>query len=166
VKRTCAVASGALVVLLVAVGCSGSSDEGDPQAFCGQLASMGNLGQTVTGDPDDLRSAAAQMQDLAEVAPPEVRSSVEVVVAALETMASAAESSGPAGGAGEDDDAALEAAVRALQPDLELIEQASADIEVYATITCGEAPGVTTTSPTTPTGSARGLPTATYDGQM
>jgi hypothetical protein len=124
------------------VGCSSSDEAGDPAAFCDQITAIGDLDRSLTGDPEVLRMASEQLDDLAASAGVEVRRSVEVISDALGTMAKAADETLASGG---DETAALEAAVRALEPDLALVEQSTADLEAYTLATCGTSPGVTAT---------------------
>jgi hypothetical protein len=113
-------------------GCAGR-DEGDQPAFCERRAAIDDLDRALSGNPTALRNASDDLGGLAQVAPVEVRDDVEVLAAAVGTMATAAEQSRKAGG---DEDAALEAAVRALEPDLALIEESSATLARYTAATC------------------------------
>lgn len=135
-----ALAAAAALVAAVASGCAPTAST---EAFCGQVTALAGLDQALTGDPASLAGASQSLSSLAEVSPDEVRPSVEVLAAALDTMSRAA-----AQAATEPPDPAvqLDAAVRALAPDIAIVEQASATVQAYASTNCGIDLGTATTA--------------------
>jgi cell division protein FtsX len=123
-----AVATTAMTITL-ATGCSSTS--ASVEAFCAKLEEFASIDITLDGDPTVLDGASQSLAELADVSPDEVKPSVEVLARALDTMSRAAAQ------AGSDSAAALDAAIGALTPDLGVVEQASAEIEVYAEANCG-----------------------------
>lgn len=117
-----------VVIGVLALGCS--SNDASPEAFCAKLAELGDLSITLDGDPAVLEDASQELTELAEVAPDEVRSSVEVLSNALDTMGRAAAE------AGTDSAGSLDAALGALAPDIAVIETASEDVDAYAQQNC------------------------------
>lgn len=117
-----------MIIGVLALGCS--SNEASPEAFCAKLDELGDLSITLGGDPAVLEAASQELTELAEVAPEGVKSSVEVLSNALDTMGRA---SAQAGG---NPAASLDAALGALGPDIDIIETASEDVDVYAQQNC------------------------------
>lgn len=129
---------------LIAAGCA---REPSVTAFCEQVAGLGDLDASLSGDPATLDTAAKQLTLLAESAPTEVRGDVETLARALDTMSEAAVS------AGGDEAEAIDAALRALEPDVAALEAASASLGNYVAVTCGLPLGAgnqTTTVPPAP----------------
>jgi hypothetical protein len=117
------------VMITLATGCS--STTASVEAFCSKLEEFADINITLDGDPTVLEGASQTLGELADVSPDEVKPSVEVLTRALDTMARAAAQ------AGSDPAASLDAAIGALTPDLGVVEQASAEVEVYAEENCG-----------------------------
>jgi hypothetical protein len=135
-----------VVVMLAgvaAIAASGCAPAASTEAFCTQVTALTGLDQALTGDPSGLAEASRSLSSLAGVAPDEVRPAVELLSVALDTMSRAA-----AGIGAEESDptAQLEAAVRALAPDIAVVEQASATVESYTSSTCGIDLGSATTA--------------------
>lgn len=115
-------------MITLATGCSSTTPS--VEAFCSTLGEFTDISVTLGGDPEVLDEASQALAELAEVSPDEVKPSVEVLSGALDTMSQAAAQ------AGSDPAAALDAALGALTPDIDVVEQASADVEVYAEENC------------------------------
>ena len=121
------VATASLTVVAI-TGCGSTTPSAE--AFCERLETLGEFSITLIGDPDVLATAAQDLNDLAAVAPAEVQPSVEVLSAALTTMSQAAAQ------AGDDPSASLDAALGALAPIIDDVDQASATMESYAATNC------------------------------
>lgn len=127
-SRLTRIVTTAMAAVLLGAAC-GSSTPGT-EAFCSGIRDLDQLGITLTGDATVLADASADVADLAEVAPIEVRPSVEVLAGALDRMSQAVTE------AGGDPSAALDAALSALTPMIDDVDQASAAVESYAKQNC------------------------------
>ena len=120
-SRTARSALGLLVATALAVACSGSSTEssGDLPKFCSQLASAANPFAT---DEKPIAEVTEDLRQLRLVAPDEIRSALEALEVAFETV----------GGQPDRGDAA--ALIAAQQ---EEVITASQDLADYALANCG-----------------------------
>lgn len=117
-----------MVIAVLSLGCS--STDASPEAFCAKLAELGDLSITLDGDATVLEAASQELTELADVAPDEVKPSVQVLSNALATMGRAAAE------AGTDSAGSLDAALGALAPDIAVIETASDNVDAYAEQNC------------------------------
>lgn len=100
--------------------------------FCTTLAGLGDLDGEIASGPDGLAAAAAQLDRLGDVAPPEVAPAVEVLAAGVAEMANAADAARSGG-----TPAALDAAARAIEDQVGELEAASAELTAFAQDRCG-----------------------------
>jgi ABC-type transporter Mla subunit MlaD len=108
----------------------GSTTPPSAGAFCSEIAEINQLGVSLTGDATELAQAVGDLEDLADVAPAEVRPSVKVLADALAAMSQAV--NGSRGDASE----AIDAAMGALAPVRDEVEQASVTVESYTQQNC------------------------------
>lgn len=124
-----------VAVLAVAAGllagCGSQETTASPEAYCERIAPLARLGDLLVAEGTDLAALAAQISDVAAVAPSEVRPAVEEIAASVQTMADAAEANGGEG------PAAIDAAFAAIADQSEQLSAASTTVDDYTLQTCG-----------------------------
>jgi hypothetical protein len=128
----------AVAVAVSGLGACGDDGGGSAQAFCASVADRDAFAAVVDGFDysdrdralDQMRTARVELGELREDAPGEIRSDLDVQVDATETLIDALEAA-PAG-----DPVATVEAVRAVQPDLDEVEEAGARLEAWTREHC------------------------------
>ena len=114
------------------VGCGGGdAPQASVPSFCTKVAPLADLGGQLASPEADLAALATQVRDLAAVAPPEIRPSVETIANAVTTFADAVKASGASG------DEALAAGSAAIAGETAKLNQASQAVEDYTARECG-----------------------------
>jgi len=121
----------AVAALLATAACS-ATPEGNQVGFCAMLAGLGDLDSEIASGPDGLGTAAAKLDGLGDVAPPEIAPAVGVLATGVADMAAAASAARPGG-----TPAALDAAARAVEDRVGELEAASTELTGFAQERCG-----------------------------
>jgi ABC-type transporter Mla subunit MlaD len=127
-SRISRTAATAMVTLIIGAACSPAPPGTD--AFCAEITELDQLDITLNGDAAQLDEAVQDFEGLAEVAPAEINPSVRVLADALADVSRAVRN--VRGDAAE----ALDAAMGALAPMVDEVEQASATVESYIEQNC------------------------------